>query len=141
MFTDTQISMMQYFRGGAEWRWYKDPIRDETIRYLLSQGILASNIPVGGMDYYVLSELGQSKLDEITEQRRKADQDRRDKQTAEAKRLEERRQDRADEERRHVENKKVTIQAAILTAALSFASGLIVEYFTGIISFVVGLFR
>lgn len=140
MFTDTQISLMQYFHGGAEWRWYKDPIRDETIRYLLSQGILASNIPVGGMDYYVLSELGQSKLDEITEQRRKADQDRRDKQAAEAKRLEERHQDRADEERRHVENKKVTIQAAILTAALSFVSGLIVEYFTGIISFVVGLF-
>ena len=62
-------------------------------------------------------------------------------QAKEAARLKERHEDIARGERYHVENKKVSYRTAFLSAALSFIVGLLVQYFTDIVGFVISLFH
>lgn len=78
---------------------------------------------------------GLSALLIVEEEKRKQEaqraEDEAKERAAETKRLQERAEDRADQERRYRGQNRVTICAALI----SFVLGMIVEYFSGILSF------
>lgn len=106
----------QLVRGGSlGWFWDTPP---ETVSCLLT--------PLG-VDLAAFRALAAEQL--------AADQEK------EAMRLKERHEDIARGERYHVDDKKTAYRTAFLSAALSFIAGLLVQYFTDIVGFVISLFH
>lgn len=137
-YTDEQYAIMEMLEGGLTWVFHRPgrEYEDDMLRYLIGEGIAEAHVDIQD-DYYTLSNPGRAVLAAFRKAKAaKAEQQAKDADT-EAKRLKERAEDRADEERRHRAQNKI----AIITPILTFALGIIAQYFGRIVEFVIGLFH
>lgn len=138
MYTDEHYALMEMLEGGLTWVFHRPGYEDEDdmLRYLIGAGVAMSRADIAD-DYYTLSHPGQAELAAFRKDKAaKAEQQAKDA-AAEAARLKERAEDRADNERRHRTQNKI----AIITPILTFALGVIVQYFGRVVEFVIGLFH
>lgn len=83
------------------------------------------------LDELTVTALGLEQLDMADKERRKSAKRQRDKESAESKRMKERTEDRSDAERRYRTQNKI----AVIMPLVTFALGVLVEYFFRIIEF------
>lgn len=94
-----------------------------------------------------ITPYGRAAVEEARALRHKAaieearqNQQRAEEETREAQRRKERLEDHAREERYHIEQNKTTIKAAVISALISLPAGMLIEHFSGIVSFISSLF-
>ena len=91
-----------------------------------------------------LEPAGSTLYLQLLQDQREADakqkQNRSEKEAAESKRLSERAEDHASEDRYHIEQNKTAIKASIISALIALPVGMIIEYFSGIVSLISSLF-
>lgn len=137
-YTDEQYALMEMLEAGLTWVFHGPghEYEDDMLRYLIGEGIAEPHVDIKG-NYYTLSNSGRAVLAAFRKDKAaKAEQQAKDAD-AEATRLKERAEDRADEERRHRAQNKIAVIMPILT----FALGVIAQYFGRIVEFVIEFFH
>lgn len=136
MFTNEQAEMLGRLENGMVWVWFQSEREDAILHYLMDKGLCTSreDIAPGQM---ALTEAGCAALAGLRKQHAEQTKHEREKERAEAVRLKERQQDHADEERRYRTQNKI----AIIMPLVTFALGMLVEYFYGVLRFIFSVFH
>lgn len=108
------------------------PETEDSINTLVSRGWLRCKKGSSRyLDELTVTALGLEQLDMADKERRKSAKRQRDKESTESKRMKERTEDRSDAERRYRTQNKI----AVIMPLVTFALGVLVEYFFRIIEF------
>lgn len=117
------------------------PYDFDAVQCLTCHHLLNISREENGLYYWELSREGRLVLErKRKEEAAKEEQEAKEK-SAEAKRLMERHEDHTREERYHRSQNRVTILAAAVSSVFSFIFGLLVEYWSGVVSALIELLQ
>ena len=114
--SESQSAMLLRFASGENYVFHKNDAEDEIVRFLIGAGLVAARVDKGA-DWFELTQKGCATLSEVKE-----------KATDKA------------EQKAHNRTQTQLAIANVLVSFVSFALGLVVEHYAGLVAFLSQLF-